>query len=90
MPILTKIINSSLTNGIFPRSLKLPVIRPLLKEANIDGKVLKNYRPVANIPYKAKLIKHTVKKHNDAHLALHGLLSNFSQHIGRTIVLRLH
>ncbi|PIK58997.1 putative SEC14-like protein 2 [Apostichopus japonicus] len=39
--ILTRIINSSLMSGIFPRSLKLAVIRPLLKKANMDENVLR-------------------------------------------------
>ncbi|PIK49456.1 hypothetical protein BSL78_13649 [Apostichopus japonicus] len=65
--ILTRIINSSLVSGIFPRSLKLAVIRPLLKKANMDENVLKNYRPVCKHSNIAKLIEQAVKKQIDAH-----------------------
>ena len=34
--ILTKIINKSLTSGIFPDRLKVALVRPLLKKANLD------------------------------------------------------
>ena len=34
--ILTKIINESLTSGIFPDSLKVALVKPLLKKAKRD------------------------------------------------------
>ena len=34
--ILTEIINKSLTSGIFPESLKVALVKPLLEKANLD------------------------------------------------------
>ena len=43
VPVLTKIINSSLQSGIFPSSLRSAVIRPLLKKPKLDQNCLSNY-----------------------------------------------
>ncbi|PIK41958.1 putative RNA-directed DNA polymerase from mobile element jockey-like [Apostichopus japonicus] len=61
----------------------------------MDENVLKNYRPVAKIPYIAKLIEQAVKKQIDAHLALHGLLPKFQSayrvnHSTETAIIRVH
>ena len=54
--ILTEIINKSLTSGIFPDSLKVALVKPLLKKANLDL-IEKNYRPVSNIEFIGKSIE---------------------------------
>ena len=77
VPIFTKLINASITSGIFPDALKTAVIRPLLKKAGLDSDVLKNYRPVANIPFLAKLIEKVVKDQMDEYLSNFNLFSKF-------------
>ena len=54
--ILTEIINKSLTSGIFPDSLKIALVKPLLKKPNLDL-IEKNYRPVSNIEFIRKSIE---------------------------------
>ena len=49
-------ILESLTSGKFPSALKRSLIRPVLKKPDLDKDVLKNYRPVANISFLAKVI----------------------------------
>ena len=49
MPILTTIINKSLSTGQFPSSPKKAIIRPLLKKPGLDQEDLKNYCPVSNL-----------------------------------------
>ena len=43
VPILTHLINSSLTAGFVDRALKTALVRPLLKKVSLDNNDLKNY-----------------------------------------------
>ena len=60
MPAITAIVNESLLTGVFPTCLKQSLIRPLLKKPDLDQEILKNYRPIANIPFLAKIIEKVV------------------------------
>ena len=42
-PFFTKIINASLTSGIFPSELKFAIVKPLLKRSNLDTESLASY-----------------------------------------------
>ncbi|KAF7656013.1 hypothetical protein LDENG_00047490 [Lucifuga dentata] len=53
---ITLIVNSSLQSGIFPKALKIAVIKPLLKKNSLDPTVLSNYRPISNLPFLGKVI----------------------------------
>ena len=66
MPTITNIINTSLTTGIVRRDLKTAVVKPLLKKPSLDKNLLKNYRPISNIPFLSKILEKVV---------LHKLLS---------------
>ena len=57
LPVITRIVNSSLTERYFPSSLKNAVVRPLLKKSSLDSNSLGNYRPVSNLPFLGKVIK---------------------------------
>ena len=59
LPIVTNIVNQSL-ESIMPSSYKEAVLTPILKKPNMDPEVLKNYRPVSNLPYVSKLIEKIV------------------------------
>ena len=48
-PYLTKIVNLSLSTGIFPSCLQHAIVKPLLKKSNLEKQQLKNYRPIANL-----------------------------------------
>jgi hypothetical protein len=54
--VITNMINMSLSTGIFPDILKQAIINPIIKKQSLDPNDLKNYRPVANIPFLSKLI----------------------------------
>ena len=59
LPLTTEIINTSLTLGVMPLSLKNAVIRPLLKKFGLEL-IMKNYRPVSNLSFLGKLIESAV------------------------------
>ena len=60
MPVVTDIVNESLSTGVLPTCLKRSLIRPLLKKQDLDRENLKNYRPIANIPFLSKVIEKAV------------------------------
>ena len=58
-PILTQIVNASLTCGEFTSEFKTVLVHPLFKKPGIDC-IFKNYRPVSNLSFLSKLIERTV------------------------------
>ena len=55
-PFLTHLINSSITSGVVPRSMKHAIVTPLLKKANLDPDNMTNYRPISNLSFASKLL----------------------------------
>ena len=60
LPVLTELVNSSLTSGHFPSALKHGVVRPLIKKANLVHNQMKNYRPVTNLSFVSKILEKVV------------------------------
>uniref|UniRef100_A0A803SN06 Reverse transcriptase domain-containing protein n=1 Tax=Anolis carolinensis TaxID=28377 RepID=A0A803SN06_ANOCA len=54
------VVNASLQEGIFPASLKLAVIKPLLKKPSLDPTQLENFRPISNLPFLGKVMERVV------------------------------
>ena len=50
-----KIINTSLSSGVFPLSTKAALVKSLIKRHNLDCNVLSNYRRVSNSSYLSKI-----------------------------------
>ena len=73
-PMITNIVNQSLIEGEFPSLLKLSHVRPRLKKDNLDKEVLKNYRPVANIPFLSKVIEKVVATQTYNYLEAYNLM----------------
>ena len=59
LPVLTKIVNLSLSTGTFVQNWKNAVVRPLLKKKGLDL-IYKNYRPVSNLQFISKLVEKAV------------------------------
>lgn len=57
LPILTKIVNLSLSTGSFPDHLKEACVLPLLKKPSLDPDDMTNYRPISNLRFTSKLIE---------------------------------
>ena len=73
-PLMTDFINSSLQSGVVPDSMKSAAVTPLLEKASLDINILKNYRPVSNLPFVSKVLEGVVasqlkacKDYNDLH-----------------------
>jgi hypothetical protein len=73
LPVITRIVNLSMSSGIMPGDMKTATIIPLLKKSSLDSEVMKNYRPVSNLSYLSKLIERVVAERLSSHIALNGM-----------------
>ena len=60
VPAITRITNTSLDEGVMPKSLKHAIVRPLLKKPSLDKDTLSSYRPVSNLTQLSKVIEKMV------------------------------
>ena len=77
MPLITAIVNTSLSSGCVPTSLKCAKIKPLLKKPRLDPENLKHYRPVSNLTLLSKLIEKVVTIQLQQHLEVNCLQEQF-------------
>ena len=73
LPLLTQIVNSSLSAGDVPDSMKEAIVTPLLKKSNLDPELLKNFRPVSNLSFVSKLVERVVADRLTSHMQENGL-----------------
>ena len=61
-PSLTHLINSSISSGVVPRSMKHAIVTPVLTKANLDPDNLTNCRPISNLSCASKLLERHVAR----------------------------
>ena len=74
VPVITVIVNLSLSSATMPEDLKKAILSPLLKKSSLDWEILKNFRPVSNLSYISKIIERVIA----ARLVHHMLTSQLS------------
>ena len=94
IPIVTSIMNKSMSSGIVPHCFKHALVKPLLKKASLDRNCLKHYRLVSNLPFLSKLMECIVLKQLLQHLQSHSLVEPFQSvyrkcHSTETALLRV-
>ncbi len=57
---LLAIITGPLSLGHVPKIFKLAVIKPLIKQPQLDPKYLVNYRPISNLPFMSNILEKVV------------------------------
>ena len=57
LPILCRIVNTSLQSGVFPDELHRAIFTPVLKKVTLDHNELKHYRPVSNLQLTSKVLE---------------------------------
>ena len=95
VPIISHLVNTALCSGIFPSKLKSAIVVPLLKKRGLDVEVLKNYRPVSNLPFISKVIERVVASRILDHMKQNNLLDPMQSacragHSTETALLRVH
>ena len=76
LPLITKIVNLSMSLGDMPEELKEAIIKPLLKKLGLEL-IDKNYRPVSNLSFISKLIERAVALQLIEHLKENDLYDEF-------------
>ena len=69
IPVMTNVINMSLTQGVVPICFKKAHVQPLLKRSIRDADCLKNYRPMSNLPFVCKQTQQVVASWLTEHLS---------------------
>lgn len=57
-PVLSHLINMCILHGVFPKELKISIIKPLFKKDNKDN--MSSYRPIALIPILSKIFERVI------------------------------
>ena len=73
LPVISKIINSSLVHGYFPQVWKEALVKPLLKKAGLAAD-FNNLRPISNLRFISKLTERAVYNQTYDHLMANDLL----------------
>ena len=69
------IINKSFKKAEVPHQLKKANVSPIIKNKDLDPENLKNYHPISNIPFIAKVLEKAVFYQVNKHLQKHGFYS---------------
>ncbi len=73
LPIITHVINLSLSQSLMPEEIKEALLNPLLKKASLDYEILKHFRPVSNLAFLSKLIEKVVAAQFKDHIKSNNL-----------------
>ena len=76
LPSLTKIVNLSLSEGVFALQWKEAIVRPLLKKLGLEL-IESNYRPVSNLSFISKLVEKAALSQFIDHCNSFGLLPDY-------------
>ena len=68
LPAFTNIVNLSMSSSTIPQQFKDAVVTPILKKAPLNPAILKNYRPVSNLPYISKIVEKAASVQISSHL----------------------
>ncbi len=93
LPLITAIVNASLESSNMPTSMKIAMIKPLLKKVILEL-ILRNYRPVSNLPFISKVIERVVAAQVKKHVGQNNLACVFQSayregHSTETALLRV-
>ena len=79
LPVITRVVNFSLTSGQVPDRFKVAMLKPLLKKSGADRELFSNFRPVSNLYFLSKVTEKAVAAQLMDHLNDNeGLFEEFS------------
>ena len=95
LPVITRIVNLSLTSGTVPPKMKQASLSPLLKRALLNHEEFPNYRPISNLPFISKCTEKVVASRLNEHVIEHNLSEVFQSaykkcHSTESALVRVH
>ena len=93
LPLITRMVNHSLTAGVFNDSWKTSIIKSLLKKEGKD-RVLRNFRPVNNLSFMSKIVEKVLLVRFNNHCEINNFIPDYvsvhrSGYSTETVLLRL-
>ena len=76
LPTITKIINMSLTQGVFINKWKNALVRPLLKKKGMEL-ILKSYQPVSNLSFLSKVVERAALEQMNNHCEQYNIIPDY-------------
>ena len=94
-PIITNLVNFSLSEGISPLSFKQALVQPLLKKPSLSTDDLNNFCPISILIFISKILEKVVASRIQSHLSSNSLSSSFQSayrifYSTETILLKIH
>ena len=68
IPLITVIVNMSLSTATMPRDLKVAMLIPLIKNIVLNPDILNNFRPISNLPFISKIIEKVIASRLNPHM----------------------
>jgi hypothetical protein len=95
LPLITTIVNQSLSSGKVPDTFKVAFITPILKNPSLDASVLSNYKPISNLPFLSKVLEKVVNDRLNEFMEEEGCQELYQSayrkgHSTETALLRVH
>ena len=90
LPVITRIVNLSMTTGTVPIAMKEASLSPLLKRPSLDHEQFPNFRPISNLPFISKCTKKVVASRLTSHVNNNNLSRFFSPPINEVTVQKQH
>ena len=93
-PIITDIVNKSIASSAVPPLLKKALVTPILKKSSLDPELLKNFRPISNLPFLGKTLEKVVSSQLQDHVKTSNLNDKYQSayrpaHSTETAMLRI-
>ena len=88
------IINLCFSSGVYSTAFKSAIVKPLIKKPTLDCKLLKNYRPISNLPFLSKLTEKVIAQRLVSHMQDTSVVEKFqsaykAHHSTETALLRV-
>lgn len=65
--VTTRMVNLSISSGVFPDSEKKAIVKPILK-GNLNPQCLSSFRPVSNLTFQSKVLESVILQQLNNHL----------------------
>ena len=95
LPMLSRIITTSLHSSTVPDKFKIGYISPLIKKPGLNSDSLQNYRPVQNLSFISKVVERVVAQQLTSHMRENNLHEQMQSvyrqnHSTETALLKVH